>query len=109
MIREAMKLGPMKKECRRWPLVEVLLLDPNLHIPNALTLRGMLKGWKASSKALALDFCENSIPKTATLNHVMTLYQCNSCSNDATIQDLIGFISNHAIKTMTDLQDKNHG
>lgn len=58
-----MGTGPKKKGRKLGRVAEALLLDTDIHIPNAPTLRGMLSGWKEATDKLKFSFEHNTIPK----------------------------------------------
>lgn len=77
LIVEDLKKGPHKKERKHRKIVDAILLNPKIHIPNSPTLRGMLKGWAVASKELQFRFQENSLPNSVVTEQLLMLYDRN--------------------------------
>lgn len=66
-IKEALRVGPQKKETKHWEAEEGILLCNNLQITNSLTMKGLLKGWNDDVKKLTFTFGDDTIPRDASM------------------------------------------
>lgn len=53
-IKEALRVGPQKKERNHWTISKEILLDKDIHVTNSPTTQGMLKGWADVAQWLTL-------------------------------------------------------